>query len=507
MTTRCSKACGSLAVLALWLAGTAAVHGDESLPAGAPASEAAPAASPIDFEADVRPIFVRRCHACHGAQKQDGGLRLDDLQSVRQGGDSGRPILGNSQIPSELLRRVESPDAHERMPLGEDPLSDDELETLRRWIAQGAPWPEPPKVDARAASGGGFWLWFGPVLDVLVAFHENVRPAEWAAATAALLLILLVERSKQLVRRGHGWARGVARPWFAACARLGAVHYLLVVAGFTGWGLWRYAGIVEARAERRAAELARQKEKMAASLPTVQNVYGDPPIPHRPHHPPRLGGTYYRGNDERNERLFNGGNYRTATFELALCDAHGRRLQWGDAVPADGWTVVLDIRRSPHAATSLFTDDIMSGVFLSSRPQGLEGEQPAADRAYATTIEPGERWRVEYPLPDPDPAGNEQSGVLYVCLARQSRGEVAGVPHYGICYQLQCRDGRIAPPSELWMGNLFVLSHLDFPEPGKVPLNEWFDFLPIPQIEGDNTSDPRLLGVYDHLPLEAPPPR
>jgi mono/diheme cytochrome c family protein len=506
MIVRSSIAWEILGGAALCVTAVAFGRADE-LPDDAGSPPQAAAESPLDFEADIRPIFVRHCYGCHGPEKQDGGLRLDSLPAVRAGGDSGRPILGNSEFPSELLRRVQSSDMHERMPLGAEPLSEQQLDTLRRWIARGAPWPEPPRIDRRAGSQGGFWLWFGPVLDRLIAIHQHVQPLEWVAVTAALLLILLVERSKQLWRRGHRWALGSARPWFAACAAVGVTHYLLLVAGLGLWGLWRYAGIVEDRAGRLSAELVQLRESTAPSAPTLQSVYGDPPIPHRPHHPPRLGGTYYRGNDERNERLFNGGNYRTATFELTLCDAQGRRLHWGDAIPADGWKVVLDIHRSPHAAASLFTDDIMSGVFLSSRPQGLDGEQPAADRAYAATIEPGEHWRLEYPLPAPEPSGHEASGIVYVCQARPSRGEHAGTPHYGISYQLHWPEGRIAPQSELWMGNLFVLSHLHFPEPGKVPLNEWFDFLPIPEIEGDNTSDPRLLGVYDHLPLEAPPRR
>jgi hypothetical protein len=41
---------------------------------------------------------------------------------------------------SEMIRRLTLKDPEERMPYKHDPLSEKEIDVLRRWIKQGAPW-------------------------------------------------------------------------------------------------------------------------------------------------------------------------------------------------------------------------------------------------------------------------------------------------------------------------------------------------------------------------------
>ncbi|WP_372720724.1 c-type cytochrome domain-containing protein, partial [Novipirellula sp.] len=38
------------------------------------------------FERQVRPVLLERCGQCHGPKKQQGGLRVDSLQSLLTGG-------------------------------------------------------------------------------------------------------------------------------------------------------------------------------------------------------------------------------------------------------------------------------------------------------------------------------------------------------------------------------------------------------------------------------------
>ncbi|MGE0756656.1 MAG: PSD1 and planctomycete cytochrome C domain-containing protein [Pirellulaceae bacterium] len=99
-------------------------------------------AAPIEFDRDVRPIFARHCWKCHGPDKQQGGLRLDARESVFQGGDSAEPaVVPFKASESRLLALVTSSDKQERMPPDSEPLSDGEIEKLRRWIDGGAVWP------------------------------------------------------------------------------------------------------------------------------------------------------------------------------------------------------------------------------------------------------------------------------------------------------------------------------------------------------------------------------
>ncbi|MCB9937432.1 MAG: DUF1553 domain-containing protein [Planctomycetaceae bacterium] len=96
----------------------------------------------FDFEAELRPLLIARCGECHGPQVQKGGLRLDARHTAFKGGDSGEVIVPGSSDESELLRRVSSDDADERMPPDGMPLAKDEIELLTRWIDSGADWPE-----------------------------------------------------------------------------------------------------------------------------------------------------------------------------------------------------------------------------------------------------------------------------------------------------------------------------------------------------------------------------
>ena len=50
------------------------------------------AAEPVDYERDIKPVLKARCYACHGALKQEAGLRLDTGMLIRQGGDSGSAV-------------------------------------------------------------------------------------------------------------------------------------------------------------------------------------------------------------------------------------------------------------------------------------------------------------------------------------------------------------------------------------------------------------------------------
>ncbi|HUE70708.1 MAG TPA: DUF1553 domain-containing protein [Pirellulaceae bacterium] len=93
----------------------------------------------VQFNRDVRPILSDRCFFCHGpdANKREADLRLDDREVAVNAG----AIVAGKPAESELLRRVMSDDADERMPpesskLGR--LTRQEIVALRRWIEQGA---------------------------------------------------------------------------------------------------------------------------------------------------------------------------------------------------------------------------------------------------------------------------------------------------------------------------------------------------------------------------------
>lgn len=92
---------------------------------------------------DVRPILADRCFACHGpdAGTREAKLRLDTFEGATAARKYGAAIVPGDAEASLLLERIHAEDEHERMPpanSGKRALSDDERETLRRWIEAGA---------------------------------------------------------------------------------------------------------------------------------------------------------------------------------------------------------------------------------------------------------------------------------------------------------------------------------------------------------------------------------
>ncbi|HET7698662.1 MAG TPA: ankyrin repeat domain-containing protein [Vicinamibacterales bacterium] len=98
------------------------------------------AQSRIDFARDVQPLLRDRCYECHGPTKQMNGYRLDRRARALAGVTRPNIIPGSSES-SRLYRRVLSPEFGTQMP-PDDPLSADELSVLKRWIDEGAEWPD-----------------------------------------------------------------------------------------------------------------------------------------------------------------------------------------------------------------------------------------------------------------------------------------------------------------------------------------------------------------------------
>lgn len=94
-------------------------------------------ALPVSFEKHVAPIINDNCVRCHGANNPRGRLRLDTFNNMVKGG-ANKPLLvvGNPRN-SLIMGRVAAQGAA-MMPKGGERLSDDDINTLAKWIASGA---------------------------------------------------------------------------------------------------------------------------------------------------------------------------------------------------------------------------------------------------------------------------------------------------------------------------------------------------------------------------------
>jgi hypothetical protein len=100
----------------------------------------------VSYNFHIRPILSDKCFACHGpdANKREAGLRLDLEETaflpLKETKGAFALVPGKPE-ESELFRRVSSTDPAYQMPTPESHLgllSSEEIQLVKRWIAQGA---------------------------------------------------------------------------------------------------------------------------------------------------------------------------------------------------------------------------------------------------------------------------------------------------------------------------------------------------------------------------------
>ena len=102
---------------------------------------AEPAADDVAFfEKNIRPILVTECYECHSAAAArdgnlKGGLRLDDREAIRRGGESGAAVVPGDLAASLLLPAIR----HDDLEMPPDrKLPDEQIAAFEAWIRHGA---------------------------------------------------------------------------------------------------------------------------------------------------------------------------------------------------------------------------------------------------------------------------------------------------------------------------------------------------------------------------------
>jgi mono/diheme cytochrome c family protein len=114
-----------------------------------------PAAGPVEFSRDIRPIFEASCVKCHGRGKDKGGFRLDTRETFLKGGDNGPVAVAGRSAESHLIELVSGLDPDNVMPVKGSKLTATQVGLLRAWIDQGMQWDagvtfaKPPPVNLR----------------------------------------------------------------------------------------------------------------------------------------------------------------------------------------------------------------------------------------------------------------------------------------------------------------------------------------------------------------------
>ena len=121
------------------------------------ATETAPPTAAIDFMKAVLPILQKNCFGCHGPDVQESRLRLDQRPLMLRGGVSGEPaVVPGDAGGSYLVKLISGKVPNLRMPYGDDPLPNDQVQLIRQWIDQGAVWPGQPETAALTTNHWSF---------------------------------------------------------------------------------------------------------------------------------------------------------------------------------------------------------------------------------------------------------------------------------------------------------------------------------------------------------------
>ena len=99
---------------------------------------------PVDFVKQIQPIFEAHCVRCHGEVDPEN-MRMDLREEVMD------YLEAEDAENSQLYELISTDDEDSRMPPPDenDPLSDEEIQLVARWINEGANWPDDLQLTDR----------------------------------------------------------------------------------------------------------------------------------------------------------------------------------------------------------------------------------------------------------------------------------------------------------------------------------------------------------------------
>ncbi len=157
----------------------------------------------VDFNRDVRPILSDRCFLCHGpnSESREGGFRFDQRESAIGEADSGEhPITPSDPATSEMLRRLLTEVEDERMPpvdSSKKPLNEQQIQSIRDWIAQGAVYEK-------------HWAFVAPARSAI----PEVKQADWPRGAIDRFLLSAIEAARSTPSPAAGRATLLRRVSF-----------------------------------------------------------------------------------------------------------------------------------------------------------------------------------------------------------------------------------------------------------------------------------------------------
>ncbi len=144
----------------------------------------------VSYHADILPIFSRHCFGCHQGAKQLGSYVMTDFAALVSGGESEHAaIVPGKPDESYLIEQISLVDSQAEMPRDPfPPLSDVEIDLIKRWIAEGA------QDDSPEESGPRYDATHPPVYSAAPAIPSiDVSPDGSTIAVAGFYEVVLLD--------------------------------------------------------------------------------------------------------------------------------------------------------------------------------------------------------------------------------------------------------------------------------------------------------------------------
>lgn len=124
----------SSVILALTLFATIGIRAEES----------------VSYYRDVRPIFQRHCQGCHQPARAGGKFDITAYTAIMTGAGDEHVVVPGKPDESILIDEITAEDGEKpSMPKDADPLPAVDVDTIRRWIAEGAKDDTPESARVR----------------------------------------------------------------------------------------------------------------------------------------------------------------------------------------------------------------------------------------------------------------------------------------------------------------------------------------------------------------------
>ncbi len=107
------------------------------------------------FRDRIAPILERRCVGCHNDANPKGKLSLATAAGLLRGGEGGPAVEPGNPGESAIVEKVAGPKPE--MPRNAPPLDAAEVDSIRRWVASGAHWPDGLTLRDRRLDRGPWW--------------------------------------------------------------------------------------------------------------------------------------------------------------------------------------------------------------------------------------------------------------------------------------------------------------------------------------------------------------